>query len=280
MHFNALHRRHVCRFAHALGGCALARTLNLALRVRRSSRTKALRRPFFAARAAPFLVLGGHAAFVAQFAKIGDNEQAPTTARRPECVSFPLETTMTASAPPSPPSSPSSEDGDVDPRFVEFARQVFDAARRGEAATLATLIDQGMPPNLRNEKGDSLVMLASYYGHADAVRALVQRGADPDLRNDNGQTPLAGAAFKGYADVIAALLENGADVEGASPDGRTALMIAAMFNRTDIVDLLLARGASPAAHDAAGNTALDVANAMGAADAAARLAPKTGGHGT
>ncbi|MBV8259862.1 MAG: ankyrin repeat domain-containing protein, partial [Paraburkholderia sp.] len=71
-----------------------------------------------------------------------------------------------------------------------------------------------------------------------------------------------------------------ADVEGASPDGRTALMVAAMFNRTDIVDLLLARGANPVARDTAGNTALDVANAMGAVDAAARLAPKSGDHGT
>jgi ankyrin repeat protein len=177
------------------------------------------------------------------------------------------EPAVTAHPPPS---------DELDPRLIDFAREVFDTARRGEAATLASLIDQGLPPNLRNEKGDSLVMLASYHGHANAVRALVQRGADPDLRNDNGQTPLAGAAFKGYAEVISALLDNGADVEGASPDGRTALMIAAMFNRVDIVDQLLSRGANPRAQDGSGNTAFDVANGMGATDAAARLAHASG----
>jgi uncharacterized protein len=199
---------------------------------------------------------------------IGDNATTRSAADAQE------ESAMTDTAPPTP-SQPT--DTEMDPRLIDFAREVFDTARRGEAATLAGLIDQGLPPNLRNEKGDTLVMLASYHGHANAVRALVQRGADPNLRNANGQTPLAGAAFKGYLDVIGALLDNGADVEGASPDGRTALMVAAMFDRTDIVDLLLARGANPAAQDSAGRTALDAANAMGAAQAVARLAQAAGG---
>jgi ankyrin repeat protein len=159
-----------------------------------------------------------------------------------------------------PKSSSIDANGGIDPDLLDVAREVFDAARRGEAATLAAVIGKGVPPNLRNEKGDSLLMLASYHGHADAVRALIEHGADPDLRNDNGQSPIAGAAFKGFKEVVEALLAGGADVEGASPDGRTALMIAAMFNRTEIVDLLLAHGANPQARDASGVTPLDAAN--------------------
>ena len=133
---------------------------------------------------------------------------------------------MTDHADTSPPSQ-----APMDPELLALAQQVFDLARRGDAAMLAAVIEKGVPPNLRNDKGDSLVMLASYHGHADAVRTLLERGADPDLRNDNGQTPIAGAAFKGFDKVIETLLAHGADVEGASPDGRTALMVAAMFNR-------------------------------------------------
>jgi uncharacterized protein len=118
--------------------------------------------------------------------------------------------------------------------MIAFASEVFDVARRGDAAMLDALLTKGVPPNLRNDKGDSLVMLASYHGHADAVRVLLEHKADPNLRNDNGQTPIAGAAFKGFADVVTTLLDHGADVEGASPDGRTALMIAAMFNRVAV----------------------------------------------
>ena len=97
----------------------------------------------------------------------------------------------------------------------------------------------GLPPNLRNEKGDSLLMLASYHGHADTVRVLMEHGADPELANDRGQTPLAGAAFKGDMATIMALLDGGADVNGRSDGGKTPLMIAAMFNRSEIVDVLL-----------------------------------------
>jgi hypothetical protein len=160
----------------------------------------------------------------------------------------------------------------IDPDLIDIAREVFELARSGDAAMLAAVIAKGVPPNLRNEKGDSLLMLASYHGHVDAVRTLAELGADPNLRNDNGQTPIAGAAFKGFSEVIETLLAHGADVEGASPDGRTALMIAAMFNRTEIVDLLLAHGANPQARDAAGNTPLDAANRMGAPDTPAKLA--------
>ncbi|MGF6641547.1 ankyrin repeat protein [Paraburkholderia sp. MM6662-R1] len=104
-----------------------------------------------------------------------------------------------------------------DPELQALAREVFDLARRGDATMLAAVIEKGVPPNLRNERGDSLLMLASYHGHADAVRTLLDRGADANLRNDAGQTPIAGAAFKGFDKVIETLLAHGADVEGASP---------------------------------------------------------------
>lgn len=93
---------------------------------------------------------------------------------------------MTNHPEPSPPAKP-----EIDPDLLEVAQEVFDLARRGDAAMLAAVIEKGVPPNLRNDKGDSLVMLASYHGHVDAVRTLLERGADPDLRNDNGQTPIA-----------------------------------------------------------------------------------------
>ncbi|MGI4813064.1 MAG: ankyrin repeat domain-containing protein [Janthinobacterium lividum] len=171
---------------------------------------------------------------------------------------------------PPDPSTPQASAA-IDPDLAAIAREVFDLARGGDAAMLAKVIAKGVPPNLRNEKGDGLLMLASYHGHTDAVRTLLEHGADPNLFNDKGQSPIAGAAFKGYKEVIETLLAHGADVEGASADGRTALMIAAMFNRIEIIELLVAKGANPAARDVTGLTALDGAQKMGAADAAALL---------
>ena len=79
---------------------------------------------------------------------------------------------------------------------------------------LAALLSKGLPPNLRNHKGDTLLMLASYHGHVDAVKVLLEHKADPEIRNDNGQSPIQGAAFKGDLVMVQALVEGGAQVEG------------------------------------------------------------------
>ncbi|MFB6989785.1 ankyrin repeat domain-containing protein [Streptomyces sp. NPDC056178] len=125
-----------------------------------------------------------------------------------------------------------------DPEVVELATKVFDLARRGETDTLAAYVDAGVPANLTNDRGDSLVMLAAYHGHAAAVTALVARGADPDRANDRGQTPLAGAVFKGEGAVIEALLAAGADPASGTP---SALDTARMFGKADLLELFGAR---------------------------------------
>src|SRR5918995_7478196 len=123
---------------------------------------------------------------------------------------------------------------ELDEETIAFAQRVFQHARAGQSQELENLLRMGLPPNLRNEKGDSLLMLASYHGHVDAVRALLEHGADPELANDRGQTPLAAAAYQGDAAMVLLLLDLGADVNGCGHNGRTALMTAAMSNRTGI----------------------------------------------
>ncbi|MFC8277309.1 ankyrin repeat domain-containing protein [Streptomyces sp. NPDC057271] len=125
-----------------------------------------------------------------------------------------------------------------DPEVVELASKVFDLARTGDAETLAAYLDAGVPANLTNDRGDSLVMLAAYHGHADAVTALLARGADGDRANDRGQTPLAGAVFKGEDAVVRALLAGGANPEAGTP---SAVDTARMFGKAELLELFGAR---------------------------------------
>ena len=117
----------------------------------------------------------------------------------------------------------------------ELAGRVFDLARAGDAASLAQYVDAGVPVNLTNEKGDTLLMLAAYHGHADAVAALITRGADVDRLNDRGQAPVAGAVFKGEDAVVRALVDGGADPLAGHP---TAVDTARMFGREDLLAVL------------------------------------------
>ncbi|MGH4019542.1 MAG: ankyrin repeat domain-containing protein [Pseudonocardiaceae bacterium] len=119
--------------------------------------------------------------------------------------------------------------------MTELATRLFDMARSGDTATLDAYLESGVPPNLCNDKGDSLLMLAAYHGHAPTVVALLARGAEADRANDRGQTPLAGAVFKGEGDVVRALLDAGADPRAGTP---SALDTARTFGRDDYVQLL------------------------------------------
>ncbi|MFS4093197.1 ankyrin repeat domain-containing protein [Streptomyces sp. AF1A] len=121
-----------------------------------------------------------------------------------------------------------------DPEVVELATKIFDLARQGQTEALMAYVDAGVPANLTNDRGDSLVMLAAYHGHADAVRALLARGAAANEVNDRGQTPLAGAVFKGETDVIEALLEGGADPCAGTP---SAVDAARMFGKAEVLEL-------------------------------------------
>ncbi len=130
-----------------------------------------------------------------------------------------------------PPGAPVEADEDV----VALATRMFGLARAGSTEALAAYIDAGVPADLTNQSGDTLIMLAAYHGHAATVRALLARRADPNRPNDRGQTPLAGAVFKGEVDVVRALADGGADPHGGHP---SALETAAMFGRQDLIDLL------------------------------------------
>ena len=173
-----------------------------------------------------------------------------------------------------PPTQPSATEAEV----LDFAHRMFQLAREGDAEALRPMLERGLPPNMTNHKGDTLVMLASYHGQLEATRLLLEKGADPNRYNDMAQTPLAGAAFKGNLAMAELLMAHGADVNLAPPGGKPPLMFAAMFNRCEILDLLIGRGADPHAVSSDGKTALALAEAMGAADTAAQLASLIGGR--
>lgn len=63
------------------------------------------------------------------------------------------------SAPPQPASGPTSS-GQLPPEALALAGRMFEAARKGDEQSVALLtqaIQRGLPANLTNDKGDTLV---------------------------------------------------------------------------------------------------------------------------
>jgi hypothetical protein len=123
------------------------------------------------------------------------------------------------------------ETGVPDERLVELAHQMFDLARAGDAVRLGAYVEAGVPVDLTDASGNTLLMLAAYHGHPGTVAVLADHGADVNRVNDRGQSPLAGAVFKGEHEVVSALLAAGADPDAGTP---TARETAQMFGQVDL----------------------------------------------
>jgi ankyrin repeat protein len=119
---------------------------------------------------------------------------------------------------------------------LAFLTSLFDAARDGDTDALLAAVDAGVPVNLTNSSGDSLLILASYHVQAPAVTGLLERGADTERVNDRGQTALGAATFRRSAEIVTALLDAGANPHGG---GRTAVEVATFFELPDMLALLV-----------------------------------------
>lgn len=125
--------------------------------------------------------------------------------------------------------------GDLSAAELDYLQSRFELARAGDTEQLGADVDAGLPVNLTNGSGDSLLMLAAYHRRADTVRALLARGADTERVNDRGQTALGAAVFRQSAEIVADLLAMGADPKAG---GRSALDVARFFQLPEMLALL------------------------------------------
>ncbi|KXS99313.1 hypothetical protein AC578_6715 [Pseudocercospora eumusae] len=132
----------------------------------------------------------------------------------------------------SPPSSKAIPASHLPPEALDLATKLFDYARTGQTSALDQYISAGIPVNLTNHKGDTLLMLAAYHGHLETSKMLVGKGADLDILNDRGQSIVAGAVFKGYEEIVELLAESGADLAAGQPN---AIEAARMFQRSGML---------------------------------------------
>jgi uncharacterized protein len=119
-----------------------------------------------------------------------------------------------------------SNDSAAAPLGDAVVEGVFELARQGGSAQLAEMLDAGVPINLVNARGDSLLIVAAYQQHGDTVAELLRRGADTDIVNGAGQTAIACAVFRNNEPILRALLGAGADAALGRPTG---LQIADQF---------------------------------------------------
>ncbi|SFM62087.1 ankyrin repeat domain-containing protein [Variovorax sp. OV329] len=166
----------------------------------------------------------------------------------------------------------------------------FRAVRADNASGVRSLIESGVNPNLKDDRGqtgfmiairepspkvievllaspkvdvnvvnsadESPLMMAALKGQDELVAKLIARDA---AVNKTGWAPLHYAATSGQVAIMKVLLENFAFIDAQSPNGTTPLMMAAMYGSAAAVKLLIDEGADQSMKNQQGMTALDFA---------------------
>ncbi len=135
-------------------------------------------------------------------------------------------------------------------------RGFFEVISDGNREGAENFLHAGFSPNLKNEKGISLLAEAVRNGHEEIMRLLIDYGADVNEKSDDsGNTPLMDAAAKGNDTMLTELISAGAELNVQSKNGQTALILSVGRGSFPMTEKLLEAGADPATTDKLGMTA-------------------------
>lgn len=130
------------------------------------------------------------------------------------------------------------------------------ALKSGRTDIAELLINSGANVNLSDRHESTPLLWATYAGYANVAHLLISKGANITRKNKDAENPLHWACIKGDADLVCLMIEKGADVNDKDKNGYTPLLFAAQEQRLATVRMLIDNGASLEDAAADGNTAL------------------------
>jgi ankyrin repeat protein len=129
------------------------------------------------------------------------------------------------------------------------AEALSDAVRKGDAAAVKKLLDEGVDVNTKYRYNRTPISFAADRGHVEVVKILLERGADVNVKDTfYGATPLNWAVSPAmerkpqHTEVVRLLLAHGGIPADALSD---ALESATRAKLSDVVALLEKAGAKP-----------------------------------
>jgi hypothetical protein len=156
------------------------------------------------------------------------------------------------------------------PAVTDKTDALADAARKGDAAAVRKLLDEGVDVNTKFRYNATALSYACDRGHLEVVKLLIERGADVNVEDSfYHATPLMWAVTPAmgrkpqHAEIVGLLLKRGAKGK------ENALMGAVSAGDVEMTKTVLAAGGVPA--DTLSD-ALDAATKAGKRDIAALLA--------
>ena len=121
--------------------------------------------------------------------------------------------------------------------------KLLEASEKGNINDVTLLLEVCADIEIKNEMGNTPLILASRSDHEEIVEFLIEKGANVNAKNRCGSTPLGGASVYGNTDIVQILIDNGADVNAKNNEGITPLMLASFNGHEKILIILITNGA-------------------------------------
>lgn len=119
--------------------------------------------------------------------------------------------------------------------------QLYEAARKGDAAEVKALLDKGADVNAKFRYGATALFKAAERGNTEVVKLLIERGADVNVKDTfYSATALSWALQKGHTAIVVAILAKSAEEAG------DVLLTGVGSGNTELVSAALATGKVPA----------------------------------
>ncbi|ARF10152.1 ankyrin repeat protein [Hokovirus HKV1] len=116
---------------------------------------------------------------------------------------------------------------------------LFVACEKGNMQLYNILINYCDNLNKQNDKGTTILWIASCNKHVDIVLDLLEKGADPNVCNFKGDSPLIATIQKGCKIIVELLLGYGANLGLNNKNRDNCVLIACRNGQDEILDTLL-----------------------------------------
>jgi ankyrin repeat protein len=129
------------------------------------------------------------------------------------------------------------------------------------------LLQHGADKEIKNNRGETALYQAAFYGKVEQLQELINAGADKEARDNNGDTPLIAALWdSNRIENAAALLNAGANINAQGMDRNTPLILAVHLHLPQAVKMLLDHNPDQTLRNDEKETAYDLAVRRGYKD--------------
>ncbi|MFB9328768.1 ankyrin repeat domain-containing protein [Paenibacillus aurantiacus] len=127
----------------------------------------------------------------------------------------------------------------VETEEYKMNHSLLQAAERKDAEAVKKFVAEGAEVNVRDAKGRTPAMIATYNNDADTVKVLIDAGADVNLQDHMLNSPFLYAGAEGYIEIVKLTIAAGADPSITNRYGGTALIPASEHGYVEVVRELL-----------------------------------------